>query len=101
MRWIDTFVHAVDQLAELLGLAVILVLPPHLPIVAPQKDQLPLLAPQGAEVGDLHNDWPGEEERRKRRRRRGRRTRGWSVEARQQRSIVSWSLRCYFKKCQR
>ena len=52
-----TFIHAVEQLVEVLYLAVVLVLLPRLPVLTPQEDELTLLPSQRAEVGDLHNHW--------------------------------------------
>lgn len=54
-----TFIHAIQELVEVFSLIIILVFLPCLSILTSQHDQLALLAPQRAKMGDLHNDWPG------------------------------------------
>lgn len=81
-----TLVHAIEDLVELLLGVFTVVLPPALPRLAPQDDQLPLRPPQGREVGDLHDHRPA-----------------WRAGGRGQRlalmghviSMVMWTKTCY------
>lgn len=49
-----TFVHAIKQLIEGFGLAVVLMLLPSLSVITPKNDQLTFLPSHGAKVRDLH-----------------------------------------------
>lgn len=50
-----TFVHAVEQITELLWSVVRLMFLPRVTVIAAQHNQLPLLPPHGAKMRDLHN----------------------------------------------
>lgn len=54
-----TLIHAVEDLVELLLGVLTVVLLPALSSLTPEDHQLPLLPPEGSEVGDLHDHRTG------------------------------------------
>lgn len=55
-----TFVHAIEELIEVVSLAVVQMLLPGFSVLTAQQDQLSLLAPHRAKMRDLHYHRPGE-----------------------------------------
>lgn len=53
-----TFIHAIEELAEVSSLAVVDVLLPGFSVLTAQQDQLPLLASHRAKMWDLHDHGP-------------------------------------------
>lgn len=52
-----TFIHAIQQLIQGVGLAVVLMLLPRFSVIASQNYQLALFSPHGTEVRDFNDYW--------------------------------------------